>query len=117
MYDITIELAGELGQSLSVARLYADQPASQIAEASQTGRVMPLTPVPEIDADGIRGFSNILALADAKAIAAALAIGADIILAGRTNDTAVISALPIKNGDHAGGAWHGAKIAECGAFC
>ena len=117
MYDITVELAGELGQSLSVARLYADQPASQIAEAFQTGRVMPLTPAPEIDADGIRGFSNIVALAGAEAITAALASGADIVLAGRTTDTAVISALPIKNGDHAGGAWHGAKIAECGAFC
>ncbi|MDB2390737.1 DUF1446 domain-containing protein [Alphaproteobacteria bacterium] len=117
MYDITAELANELGQSLSIARLYADQPTSQIADAFKSGQVAPLMPAPEIDADDIRGFSNIVALAGAEAIMAALASGADIILAGRTTDTAVISALPLQNGDHAGGAWHGAKIAECGAFC
>ena len=117
MYDITTELAGELGQSLSVARLYADQPPSQIAEAFVAGRMTPLVPAPKIDDDSIRGFSNIVALAGAEAISVALASGADIVLAGRTTDTAVISALPIQNGDNAGGAWHGAKIAECGAFC
>ncbi|ADE40330.1 acyclic terpene utilization AtuA family protein [Candidatus Puniceispirillum marinum] len=117
MYDITVELAKELGQTLSVARLYADQSPHQIANAFDAGRVTPLMPAPDIDADDIRGFSNIVALAGAEAITAALASGADIILAGRTTDTAVISALPIENGDHAGAAWHGAKIAECGAFC
>ena len=117
MYDITVELAKELGQSLSVARLYADQPTGKIADACIAGRVNSLTPAPDIDADAIRGFSNIVALAGAEAISAALASGADIILAGRTTDTAIISALPIQNGDHAGAAWHGAKIAECGAFC
>ncbi|MGB2295216.1 MAG: acyclic terpene utilization AtuA family protein [Candidatus Puniceispirillum sp.] len=117
MYDITVELAKELGQSLSVARLYADQSPNKIADACIAGRVVPLVPAPDIDADAIRGFSNIVALAGAEAISAALASGADIILAGRTTDTAIISALPIQNGDHAGAAWHGAKIAECGAFC
>ena len=58
-----------------------------------------------------------LALTSAEVIMAALANGANIILAGHTNNTAVISALPVKNGDHAGDAWYGAKIAECSAFC
>ena len=117
MYDITVELAEELGQSLTVARLYSDQPTDEVAKAFIEGSVTPLVPAPDIGAASIRGFSNIVALAGAEAITAALASGADIILAGRTTDTAVISALPIKNGDHAGAAWHGAKIAECGAFC
>jgi len=39
------------------------------------------------------------------------------IIAGRTTDTGIISALPLQNGDHAGAAWHGAKIGECGALC
>jgi hypothetical protein len=42
-------------------------------------------------------------------------------IAGRTTDTAIITALPLKNTNHAGGAWHcakiGAKIGECGALC
>ena len=58
-----------------------------------------------------------LALAGAEQINAALETGADIVIAGRTTDTAIIAALPLARGDNPGGAWHGAKIGECGALC
>ena len=45
-----------------------------------------------------------------------MASDADIIIAGRATDTAIIAALPIARGCHRGAAWHGAKIAECGAL-
>lgn len=117
MYDITCELAAELGQRVRVARLYSGQPAERVVAALEAGRVHPLTPAPDISADGLRGLSNIVALAGAEQVQAALATGADIVIAGRTTDTATIAALPLLRGDHAGGAWHGAKIAECGALC
>lgn len=44
MYDITIELAQELGQSLKIARLYSSQPVERIAAAAKAGQVTPLTP-------------------------------------------------------------------------
>ena len=114
MYDITVELAAELGQSLKIARLYCSQPVARIATAVQQGQVTPLTPAPELD---LSNLSNIVALAGAEHIQAALNTGADIVIAGRTTDTATIAALPLSRGDAAGGAWHGAKIAECGALC
>lgn len=114
MYDITIELAQELGQSLKIARLYSSQPVERIAAAAKAGQVTPLTPAPELD---LSNLSNIVALAGAEHIQAALETGADIVIAGRTTDTATIAALPLSRGDAAGGAWHGAKIAECGALC
>lgn len=114
MHDITVELAAELGQSLKIARLYSSQPVARIAEAVQQGRITPLTPAPDLD---LSDLSNIVALAGAEQIQAALATGADIVIAGRTTDTATIAALPLSRGDAAGGAWHGAKIAECGALC
>lgn len=114
MYDITVELAAELGQSLKIARLYSSQPVARIAKAVQAGRVAPLTPAPELD---LSNLTNIVALAGAEHIQAALDTGADIVIAGRTTDTATIAALPLARGDSAGGAWHGAKIAECGALC
>ena len=117
MYDITIELADELGHSVSITRLYSDQQQSDIAAAHQAGQLAPLVPAPPIDAAIIHGCAHIVALAGAEQIQAALATGADIVLAGRTTDTAIIAALPLARGDHAGGAWHGAKIGECGAFC
>lgn len=117
MYDITVELAAELGQRVRVTRLYSSQPAERVVAALAAGRVHPLTPAPPISAEILRGLSNIVALAGAEQVQAALATGADIIIAGRTTDTATIAALPLLRGDHAGGAWHGAKIAECGALC
>ena len=117
MYALTTELALELGQTLRVARLYSSQPADRVIEAMHAGRIHPLTPAPQIDADGLRAMTNIVALGGVEQVQAALGTGADIILCGRVTDTATIAALPLLNGDHAGGAWHGAKIAECGALC
>ncbi|ODT60239.1 MULTISPECIES: acyclic terpene utilization AtuA family protein [Paracoccus] len=114
MFDITVELARELGQTLRVARLYSQQPTARVAEALEAGRISPLPPAPDIRLDDL---TNIVALAGAEQIQAALATGADIVIAGRTTDTATIAALPLSRGDAAGGVWHGAKIAECGALC
>lgn len=117
MFDITAELAAELGQTLRVARLYSSQPAERVIDALARGQISPLTPAPEISADALREMTHIVALAGAEQVQAALATGADIVIAGRTTDTATIAALPLARGDHPGAAWHGAKIAECGALC
>ncbi|MDP2737466.1 MAG: acyclic terpene utilization AtuA family protein, partial [Pseudorhodobacter sp.] len=117
MYEITLELAAELGQSLRIARLYSSQSAASVTTALAEGRITALTPAPEISAAALAGMTNIVALAGAEQIQAALATGADIVIAGRTTDTAIIAALPLARGSHPGAAWHGAKIAECGALC
>jgi len=117
MFEITRELAAELRQRLKVARLYSSQPAARVAKALADGRITPLSPAPEISAEALGAMSNIVALAGAEQIQAALATGADIVVAGRTTDTAIISALPLVRGEHAGAAWHGAKVGECGALC
>ena len=61
----------------------------------------------------IEECTNIVAF-PVEQIQAAPKTGADIIIAGRATDAAVIAALPIARGCHRGAAWHGAK-AECGA--
>jgi hypothetical protein len=48
---------------------------------------------------------------------AALTAGADIVLGGRTTDTAVLAAVPLMRGADVAAAWHAAKIAECGGLC
>lgn len=117
MLDITKEIAAELGQSLKIATLYSSQKPADIADAFTANKVSPLSPAPDIDATHIRACNNIVALAGAEQITEALNTGADIVLAGRTTDTATISAMPIAKGIAAGTAWHGAKIGECGALC
>lgn len=114
---ITRECLDELGITAKIATLKCQQDPAKIADAYEAGSIAPLSAAPEVDRAIIKSCTNIVALAGAEQIAAALATGADIVIAGRTTDTATIAALPLVRGDHAGGAWHGAKIGECGALC
>lgn len=114
MLEITREIAAEQGVPVKVAVLRCSQKPEAVAKALGEGKVVPLPNAPEPD---VMACSNIVALAGAEQIAAALDTGADIVIAGRTTDTAIIAALPLQRGCHAGGAWHGAKIGECGALC
>jgi hypothetical protein len=114
--EITREIAAEEGMAVRMATLRSGQPADRVKSALAVGRVHPLPAAPEISAAILDDCTNIVALAGAEQISAALAAGADIVIAGRTTDTAIIAALPISRGDHAGAAWHGAKVGECGAL-
>ena len=117
MENITIELAKELDQSLKIAKLYCEQDKNYIKNNFKNNKVSRLYPAPFLDINLIDDMTNIVALAGAEQIQECLKTGADIILAGRTTDTAIISALPLMKGASPGASWHGAKIAECGALC
>jgi hypothetical protein len=116
LMEITKEIATETDQDVTVAVLKSGQPADRVINALAQGRITPLEPVIDIDHNLLQNCTNIVALAGAEQIQAALNTGADIVIAGRATDTATIAALPLARGCHAGGAWHGAKIGECGAL-
>ncbi|MBX2836108.1 MAG: DUF1446 domain-containing protein [Gammaproteobacteria bacterium] len=117
MLEITREIAIELGLRVKVATLYSEQSPEQVVEKFEQGKVQALLPEMPIDSESIASIDHIVALAGAEQINACLSTGAEIVLAGRATDTAGISALPLARGEHQGAAWHGAKIAECGALC
>ena len=116
MLDITLEIARERGEHLKIATMKSGQDSSRVKAALDTGRIIALDAAPAIDGSTVEDCTNIVALAGIEQIQAALDTGADIIIAGRATDTAIIAALPITRGCHKGAAWHGAKIAECGAL-
>jgi len=117
LLGITREIAGELKQTLKIAVLRSSQSNADIAKAYASNRLHALPNAPDISEQTLLDCTNIVALAGAEQISAALETGADIIIAGRTTDTAIIAALPLMRGLNAGAAWHGAKIGECGALC
>ena len=116
LLDITKEIATETDQKVTVAVLKSGQPTDRVINALDQGRITPLEPVIDINHSVLQSCTNIVALAGAEQIQAALNTGADIVIAGRATDTATIAALPPARGCHAGGTWHGAKIGECGAL-
>ena len=117
MENITIELAEELNQNIKIAKLYCQQEKNFIKKNFQLSKIFPLNPAPMLNDQLIEEMTNIVALAGAEQIQECINTGAEIILAGRTTDTAIISALPLMKGANPGSSWHGAKVAECGALC
>ncbi len=117
LVDITQSILAEEGLTARIAVLKSDQDAQTVIAGLASGRVTPLPGAPEVTDAIVTGCTNIVALAGAEQIAAALNTDAEIVIAGRTTDTAIIAALPLMRGLNAGAAWHGAKIGECGALC
>ncbi|VTU39283.1 acyclic terpene utilization AtuA family protein [Variovorax sp. PBL-E5] len=117
MRDIALEIARENGLTPCIALLYAEQdPALLTARAAQ-GRIEPLAPMSSVDAALFGECDHIVALMGPEPYIAALEAGADIVLGGRTTDTAVLAAVPLMRGAGAGPAWHAGKTAECGGLC
>ena len=122
MVRLTDELAREAGERLAVATVRSEQDVEALVRAADEGRVEAL-PGGALDASDepvrarLASCAHAVALAGAEPVAAALATGADVVIAGRCTDTALIAALPLARGEPAGAAWHAAKIAECGSLC
>ncbi|SDE67747.1 Protein of unknown function [Blastococcus fimeti] len=110
-------LLAEEGLALSVARIYSEQDAADLVAELDAGRIHPLPPQGPLDAATLESCTHIVGMMGAEPIMAALEAGADVVLAGRATDTAVIAALPLMRGMPAGPTWHAAKIVECGGQC
>ncbi|MGA0599271.1 acyclic terpene utilization AtuA family protein [Caulobacter sp. KR2-114] len=115
--DIAREVARERGLTPKIALLYCEQPPALIRVRNATGRVRPLPPSDPATDELIDACDHIVALMGPEPYAAALDAGADIVLGGRTTDTAILAAVPLMRGAGAGPAWHAAKVAECGGVC
>ncbi len=115
--DIVREIAAAQGASPSIAVLYSEQDQTALKAAAKAGKIRPLAPMGPIDEAMVDACAHIVALLGPEPYMAALDAGADIVLGGRTTDTAVLAAAALRRGESAGGAWHGAKVAECGGLC
>jgi Acyclic terpene utilisation family protein AtuA len=117
MRGLCEEVAAELKQPVRVACIYSEQSHDEVKTALREARIKPLQPVIPLDEAVIERCSHIVAVMGVEPFLHALNEGADIVLAGRATDTAVMAALPIKLGAALGASWHAGKILECGAQC
>jgi hypothetical protein len=115
--DIAIEVARELSLKPRIAAIYSEQSKDLLKKRRALGKIHPLAPLGPITDELIASCDHIVAMMGPEPYIAALQGGADIVLGGRTTDTAVLAAVPLMRGMPGGTAWHAGKIAECGAQC
>ncbi len=111
------EILAERGLVRLVARVYCEQRPDDLVALLDTGRITPLAPSGPLDAATLRRCEHVVAMNGHETFIEALEGGADIVLAGRTSDAAVLASVPLMLGAPAGPSWHAAKVAECGAQC
>jgi hypothetical protein len=116
VHDIAAEIAAPAGLTLTVARIYSEQDAGHLETLCLAERIHPLEPAGALRAATLRSCRHIVGLMGHEPIAVALADGAELVLAGRATDSALIAALPLLRGLPPGPVWHAAKIAECGGL-
>lgn len=112
--EIVLEVAREEGLHFTLATIQAEPDRDVLIEKYRAGRIRPLDPAPEIDEGTLRDTTRIVAMMGPEPFQQALRDGADVVVAGRSSDAALVSAIPLMRGFEPGLVWHASKIAECG---
>jgi hypothetical protein len=115
--DMVLRIARQEGLRLKLAKIYSEQNADDLKGALRAGRINPLAPLGELDEETLGSCSHIVGLMGHEPMVKALEAGADVILAGRATDTAMLSSFALLHGMPAGASWHAAKTVECGGQC
>lgn len=114
---ILIDIAREAGIHFKLATIHSEIDQKVVAKAVSDGKITPMPDAPPLSEDLALNSTRIVGQMGTDPFAHALEQGADVVLAGRSCDTAIYAAMPIARGYDPGLSLHMAKIMECGAQC
>ena len=110
------EIAAEESLSFRMAVIYADVAKDNVLDALHQGRIQPLYPAPEINADDVNLSVRIVAQMGTEPVIRALREGCQVVLCGRCYDPVPFAAPALMKGFNPGLALHMGKILECAAI-
>ena len=110
-------IAREDKLSFKLATIASEQDKGYLKKKLRERKITPLANAPVLDEAVIDRSAHIVGMCGIEPYVEALANGAEVILAGRSSDTSIFSALPVMRGFNPATVWHMAKILECGAAC
>jgi hypothetical protein len=111
--EIVEDIAARRGYRFKMAVIHADQTKAYLHEKLRAGKIEPLGPIDEATADTIDDTHRVVGMMGVEPFQAALADGAQVVLAGRATDASIYSAIPLMRGYDPGLVWHLSKIIEC----
>ncbi len=111
--EIVKEISAEKNLSFKAAVIHSDIDKKLVSKKNEEGKVLPLYPAPKLTQQDIDDSKRIVAQMGVEPYIAALDAGAEVIIAGRSYDPAVFSAVPVWKGYDMGLATHMGKILEC----
>lgn len=117
--DIVKEIATEKRLKFKMAKISTEVSAEYVKEKMRAGKVREMGPGLELTEENVDKCSHIVSQIGVGPFLKALTSDEkpDVIIAGRSCDTAIYAAPALLNGMDEGLAVHMAKIMECGALC
>ena len=106
--EMARKIAQEHGLSFNLTRIYSELNPDIVAERVKGGRIHPIQPAPDYDVAAVRRSTRIVGVMGTEPFLHALEGGADVVLAGRSTDTAIFAAIPLSAGFDPGLCWHAA---------
>src|SRR3954471_6588743 len=117
LVGIARDIAREEKLSFKLAAIHSEQDKGYLKRKLKEGKITPLANAPKFDEAVIDRSVHIVGMCGIEPYIEALQNGADVIIAGRSSDTSIYSAMPVMKGFNPATVWHAAKILECGAAC
>jgi len=114
---IAREIAREEKLNFKLAAIHSEQDKAYLKRKLALGKITPLANAPEINDAVIDRSAHIVGMCGIEPYIEALQNGAEVIIAGRSSDTSIYSAMPVMRDFNPATVWHAAKILECGAAC
>ncbi|MBI2906931.1 MAG: acyclic terpene utilization AtuA family protein [Chloroflexi bacterium] len=115
--EIAEEIAGEENLHFRMALVHAEQPKDYLKRKLSEGKVQALRPAGPLEEDTIGRSCRIVGVMGVEPYIEAFRHGAEVVLAGRSDDAAVFASYPVYRGYPPELAWTAGKLLECGGAC
>ena len=96
--NILLEIARAEGLNIKLATVHSEIDKTRVRDAVRNGRITPMADVPTLTEEAVMDSVRIVGQMGTEPFARALEAGADVVLTGRSCDTAIYAALPIARG-------------------
>ncbi len=115
--DVVRRICREEGLHFRLGVIRSDVDKATVLRALEMDEIEPMPGAPSLTRELITESTHIVGQIGTEPYIAAFEKGAQVVIAGRSCDTAIYAAMPIWRGFDSGLALHMSKIMECGAQC